>query len=68
MKTYRFAFRVNDTNIKHLTLTLKTDREGQAINTAIRRLEKQGYTVNELVWIRTVVSEPEEGKKDEKDP
>lgn len=52
MNIYEFAFRVNDTNITHLTLILKTNKDKQAVNVAIRRLENKGYTVNELVGIK----------------
>ena len=46
---HTLAFRVNDTTITHITL------ESSAticivVRMARRRLEKQGYTVNELVW------------------
>ncbi len=52
MNNYELSFRVNDTSITHIVLLLKTDCIKQVINTAIRRLEKQGYIVCELVYIR----------------
>lgn len=52
LNNYELALRVNDTSIKHISLKLKSNSIRQIINVVIRRLEGQGYTINELVWMR----------------
>ncbi len=46
---HTLAFRVNDTTITHITITTSAVMP-TVLKMARRRLEKQGYTVNELVW------------------
>lgn len=62
MINYRIAFRVNDTNIREIELSLKTRSEKQAINVGKRRLEMQGYTVNEWIWVESKEKELNERK------
>lgn len=48
-KKHTMAFRVNDTTITHITLESSATM-CIVLRMARRRLEKQGYSVNELVW------------------
>lgn len=53
MFRYEFAFRVNDTTITHIELTRKSNTDvHKAYNAAKARLERKGYSVNEMVSIR----------------
>lgn len=48
---HTLAFRVNDTTITYIILTTSAVMP-TVLKMARRRLENQGYTVNELVWNR----------------
>jgi hypothetical protein len=48
-RRFTFAYRVNDTTIAHVTF-ISSAGFTAVCGMAKRRLEKQGYTVNEYVW------------------
>ena len=55
MYTYKMSFRVNDTTITHINVnTIKPLTAKEAIKQAKTELERNGYTVNELVHFKEI--------------